>query len=55
MATHHVSNGTDGLDGSLVYELDRLEVCLTPFRFFPYSFNSSPHVEFWFRFHPDLK
>lgn len=29
MATHNVNNGTGGLDGSLVYELDRPEVCYT--------------------------
>lgn len=27
MATHNADNGTGGLDGSLVYELDRPEVC----------------------------
>jgi len=29
MATHNIDNGSGGLDGSLVYELDRAEVCLT--------------------------
>jgi len=28
MATHNVDDGSGGLDGSLVYELDRSAVCL---------------------------
>lgn len=30
MATYNIDNGTGGLDGSLVYELNRSEVRLTP-------------------------
>ena len=28
MATHNVDDGTGGLDGSIVYELGRAEVCV---------------------------
>jgi len=34
MATYNILNGTGGLDGSLVYELDREEVCLSVISFF---------------------
>lgn len=54
MATHSVSNGTDGLDGSLVYELDRSEVCLT-FRFFLALSTFFSSVELWSRLLPVLK
>ena len=54
MATHSVSDGTDGLDGSLVYELGRSEVRLT-FHFFPFSSNIFLSLELWSRLHPDLK
>ena len=53
MATHYVSNGTDGLDGSLVYELNRSEVCLTFFLFlFFLALLTSFFVELWSRLHP---
>lgn len=55
MATHSVSNGTDGLDGSLVYELDRLEVCLEPFQFFLALLTIFFLLELWSWLHPDLK
>lgn len=54
MATHYVSNGTDGLDGSLVYELDRNEVRLGPFLFY-LTLLTFFSVELWSRLHPDLK
>ena len=38
MATHNIDNGEGGLDGSLVYELDRSEVCLTFYFFSPLTF-----------------
>lgn len=54
MATHYVSNGTGGLDGSLAYELDRPEVCLA-FHFFLALLTFFSSVELWSRLQPDLK
>lgn len=53
MATHDVDNGLGGLDGSLVYELGREEVCFTFIFFIPLTFRSS--LELWSRLYSDLK
>jgi len=50
MATHNVNNGTGGLDGSLVYELDRPEVCHISFYFLLVL---RGFAELWFGLQPD--
>jgi len=45
MATHNVDDGTGGLDGSIVYELGRAEVCADIF--LAAIMNDLRYLEFW--------